>query len=96
MEETQTTKKISFKQMWKISMFAFRMFIKPDKISGVFLFIIAILSRLTGMVDFLIIAKIIDIVVKILSDKGSINAVIPYLVFLVIFNFFASLLSRIR
>lgn len=96
MEETSINKKISFKQMLKISWFAFKMYIKPDKKAGVFLFIIEILIRLSGMVDFLIIAKIIDVVVNILQHQGSVQKTIPYLIFLVAFNFIVSLFSRIR
>jgi len=66
-EETIAKKKISFKHMIKISFFAFKMYIKPDKVSGIFLFIFQILLRLTAMVDFLIIAKIINVVVEILQ-----------------------------
>jgi ABC-type multidrug transport system fused ATPase/permease subunit len=72
------------------------MYIKPDKTSGILLFIVAIIARLTAMVDFLIIAKIIDIVVKILQNHSTIESVIPYLVFLACFNFISSLLARVR
>lgn len=96
MEEMSANKKISFKQMLKISLFAFKMYIKPDKVSGVFLFLLEIIIRLSGMVDFLIIAKIIDVVVNILQSQGSIEKTIPYLLFLAIFNFIVSLLGRTR
>ena len=96
MEETQTNKKISFKQLIKISLFAFKMYIKPDKLSGVVLFILELLTKISGMVDFFIIAKIIDVVAKVLQSNGSIQMVIPYLTFLVIFNFCVSLLARTK
>lgn len=96
MEETQNNKKISFKQLIKISLFAFKMYIKPDKLSGVILFILEILTKISGMVDFFIIAKIIDVVAKVLQLNGSIQIVIPYLTFLVIFNFCVSLLARTK
>lgn len=96
MENTQINKKISFKQMLKLSLFSFKIFIRADKISGILFFIFEILSRIVGMVDFLIIAKIIDVVVKILQNNSSLETVVPYLIFLVSFNFVASLIKRIR
>lgn len=96
MENEQINKKISFKQMIKISLFSFKMYMKANKMAGILYFIFEILARLSGMVDFLIIAKIIDVVVKILQNNTSIELVVPYLLFLVSFNFAASLIRRIR
>lgn len=96
MEEKQIDKKISFKQLIRISWFSFKLYIKPDKFSGIFLFILSIFSRLTAMIDFLIIAKIIDVVVEILKTKGDVSAVVPYFIVLVGFNFIAGLVNRSR
>ncbi len=95
-EETIAKKKISFKHMIKISFFAFKMYIKPDKVSGIFLFIFQILLRLTAMVDFLIIAKIINVVVEILQKQGKISEVVPYVLILVGFSFVSSTISLVR
>jgi len=96
MEEKQIDKKISFKQLIRISWFSFKLYIKPDKFSGIFLFLLSIFSRLTAMIDFLIIAKIIDVVVEILKTKGDVSAVVPYFIVLVGFNFIAGLVNRSR
>jgi ABC-type bacteriocin/lantibiotic exporter with double-glycine peptidase domain len=96
MKNEQIKKKISFKQMIKISLFSFGMFIKANKASGILCFIFEILARIVGVVDFLIIAKIIDVVVKILQNNSSIELVVPYLIFLVGFNFIASCIRRTR
>lgn len=82
--------------MIKISFFAFKMYIKPDKVSGIFLFIFQILLRLTAMVDFLIIAKIINVVVEILQKQGKISEVVPYVLILVGFSFVSSTISLVR
>ncbi|MFA5230705.1 MAG: hypothetical protein WC422_05115 [Candidatus Paceibacterota bacterium] len=94
--EEHIDKKISFKQMLKISWFAFKMYIKPDKVSGIFLFIFQVLIRLTAMVDFLIIAKIINVVVEILQENGDIADVIPYVLVLVGFSFVSAMISLVR
>ncbi len=94
--EEYVDKKISFKQMLKISWFAFKMYIKPDRVSGVFLFIFQVLIRLTAMVDFLIIAKIINVVVEILQKQGNITDVVPYVLMLAGFSFISAVISLIR
>ena len=96
MDDTSVKKKISFRQMLKVSLFAFRMYVKPDKVSGIFLFIFQILLRLTAMVDFLIIAKIINVVVETLQKQGDIKDVIPYVLILAGFSFVSSTISLIR
>ncbi len=72
------------------------MYIKPDRVSGVFLFIFQVLIRLTAMVDFLIIAKIINVVVEILQKQGNITDVVPYVLMLAGFSFISAVISLIR
>lgn len=96
MEEKQINKKISFKQLIRISWFSFKLYIKPDKFSGIFLFILAVLVQLAGITNVFIVAKIIDVVVKVLNEKGDVASVIPFFVLLVVFNFVVSMLNSTR
>ncbi len=82
--------------MLKISWFAFKLYIKPDKITGILLFILEIIDRAKGMVSFVIVAKIIDVVVDILQKGQSVDLVLPYLIVLVGWNAFSGLISLNR
>jgi diacylglycerol kinase len=96
MEDIRKNKKITFKRFINICSFIFQIFIKPDPINGILLFISETIVRITGIINTFIIAKIIDVVVNTIQNNGTVQAVIPYIIVLVSFDFLAKFLSGFR
>lgn len=88
--DKKQTKKISFRRMLEISWFAFKLYIKPDKVTGVMLFIVQIVWRTKAMVNFLIVAKIINQASVILQGGQNVDSLVMPLIVLVLFNFFSA------
>ena len=96
MEDIRKNKKISFKRFLNICSFSFKIYIKPDPLNGILLFISETIVRITGIVNTFIIAKIIDVVVNTIQKNGTVQAVIPYILLLASFDFLAKFLSGAR
>lgn len=88
--DKKQTKKISFRRMLEISWFAFKLYIKPDKVTGVMLFIVQIIWRTKAMINFLIVAKIINQASVILQGGQNVDSLVMPLIVLVLFNFFSA------
>jgi hypothetical protein len=55
------------------------MFIKPSPIEGILVLILEIFGSISGVINIFLVAKVIDVVTKIISRKESIEAAIPYI-----------------